>query len=205
MYNVQCTIAITYSNQRNPVKMKEQNLENVNKMKRQRMTQKFGVNVIMCDCCFVLPLFIFMSLGSKRRTNLQALTHNFNILLCWWLHEQWTVFCVCIIHCSMVVEFSQMEKCLCYQIKRNEVFTISQHHFLLPNWHKIRSFRFALCQPPIPFVRCPTKFFPLWYALCLSLRVRRVESWCSTTSYFFIVEPDSTEINFAYLSFTIIN
>lgn len=37
----------------------------------------------------------------------------------------------------------QIQECLCYQIRQNEVFTIYQHRFLLPNWHKICSFRFA--------------------------------------------------------------
>lgn len=120
----------------------------------------------------VLFFFIFIWLDSEGASNLQALTLNINILL---VVVAWTL---CIIHCSMVVEFSQMEKCLCYQIKRNEVFTIFQHHFLLPNWHKIRSFRFALCQTLIPFVCGPYNLF-LCYALWLSYQQL---NRCSTIS-----------------------
>lgn len=56
-----------------------------------------------------------------------------------------------------------MKECLCYQIRRNEVFTIYQHRFLLPNWHKMCSLPFRFHA----FLRIwHSNFIPLSAAFC---------------------------------------
>lgn len=63
---------------------------------------------------------------------------------------------------------NKMKECLCYQIRRNEVFTIYQHRFLLPNWHK-------MCSLPFRF----HAFLRIWHSNFIPLSAARfVASKC---------------------------